>query len=181
MSADSGRNAAAQARGGRALRSLLVLIAVALSAAGGWWARGHAPAAYAAHSNSPAAHAAHAHAPAPLPANTSLAAACRQNAFVDADKILGSVQNISRALPPSTLAGVRLDLDSILYVALLQAQAEAHCVAGGLRHGYEQVYAQTLRGAGALARERALAPEVAGIAENTAALIEKNRPLAAAR
>jgi hypothetical protein len=76
---------------------------------------------------------------------------------------------------------VRLDLDSILYVALLQAQAEAHCVAGGLRHGYEQVYAQTLRGAGALARERALAPEVAGIAVDTAVLIEKNRPLAAAR
>jgi len=97
---------------------------------------------------------------------------------MDADKILGSVINISQRLPSDAAVGVWLDLDSILYTTVMQAASEVHCVAGGLRHGYEQPLARTLRHAASLARVRKLDTKVAETAERTALITEVNQPVA---
>jgi hypothetical protein len=97
---------------------------------------------------------------APLPAGATLSTACRQGAFLEASSIINSLVEVYRALPPNAPPTVLIELDSALYVALKQANADAHCVAGGLRHGYDQSFAEILERGATVAEMRGLKADV---------------------
>jgi hypothetical protein len=98
---------------------------------------------------------------------------CRTGAFLEADRILGSVINISRLLPANTPEGARAELDSILYTALQQAHSELHCVAGVLTHDFDRAFAETIRRAVALAQQRKLSRDVVALGEEVAMKLEQ--------
>jgi hypothetical protein len=104
---------------------------------------------------------------------------CRQGAFVEAAGILNSVAEIAHQLPAGTPDRTRAELDTVLYTALRQAHSEVHCVAGGLRFGYDKAYAQTLDRVTDLARQRDLHPDVQRLGQETSAALRENRRLAA--
>jgi hypothetical protein len=100
------------------------------------------------------------------------ARSCRMGAFLEADRILGSVVNISRLLPPDTPEGARAELDSILYTALQMARSELHCVNGVLTHGFDRSFAETTRRAVGLAKARNLSKDVVTLGEEVIAQLE---------
>jgi hypothetical protein len=106
------------------------------------------------------------------------AQACRAGAYLEADRILGSVVGASLALPPDTPPAVRTELDSILYTGLQQARSEVHCVAGVLTHGYDRAYAETVEKAVTLARQRKLSKDVVALGEDVIAALRANRLMA---
>lgn len=112
-------------------------------------------------------------------ADGSVPAACRSGAFVEASGILGSVAQIADQLPAATTERTRAELDTVLFTALKQARAEVHCVAGGLTHGYDRAYAQTVERATQLARQRGLHADVVALGQETAAALRGNRVMAA--
>jgi hypothetical protein len=101
--------------------------------------------------------------------------ACRTGAYLEADRILGSVIGASLALPADTPPAVRMELDSILYTGLQQAKSEVHCVAGVLTHGYDRAYAETIEKAVMLARQRELSKDVVALGEDVIAELRANR------
>ncbi len=103
--------------------------------------------------------------------------ACRPGAFLEADRILGSVVVVARAMPAAAPVGARGELDSILLTALQQARAEVHCVAGVLTHGYDKSYADTMRSAVSLAEQRGLSPDVAALGRDVVRALEANQPM----
>jgi hypothetical protein len=109
----------------------------------------------------------------------SVPAACRSGAFVEASGILGSVAQIADQLPATTTERTRAELDTVLFTALKQARAEVHCVAGGLTHGYDRAYAQTVERATQLARQRGLHADIVALGQETAAVLRGNRVIAA--
>jgi hypothetical protein len=104
---------------------------------------------------------------------------CRSGAFVEASGILGSVAQIADTLPAATAERTRAELDTVLFTALKQARAEVHCVAGGLSHGYDRAYAQTIERATRLARQRGLHADVVRTGEEAVAALRANRVVAA--
>ena len=118
----------------------------------------------------------HAHHASALPQGTQAKVACRNGAFVEASSIVGSTVEIMRTLPPQVPTRAREELDSTLYVALKQARAEVHCVAGTLTHGYERSFADTIRHGVETARIRGLGPDVIALGQTTVAILEANVP-----
>jgi hypothetical protein len=131
---------------------------------------------HAMHTGAPDAHAVSASSTEPGILQT--AHACRAGAYLEADRILGSVVGASLALPADTPPAVRTELDSILYTGLQQAKSEVHCVAGVLTHGYDRAYAETVEKAVTLARQRKLSKDVVALGEDVSASLRANRPMA---
>jgi hypothetical protein len=106
---------------------------------------------------------------------------CRAGAFLEADRILGSVIAVNFALPDETPLAARAELDSILYTGLQQAKSEVHCVAGVLTHGYDKAYAETIKKAVALAQQRKLSKDVIALGEEVVVALQANQPVAPAQ
>jgi hypothetical protein len=102
---------------------------------------------------------------------------CRAGAFLEADRILGSVIAVNLALPEETPLAARAELDSILYTGLQQAKSEVHCVAGVLTHGYDKAYAETVKKAVALAQQRKLSKDVIALGEEVVLALQANQPV----
>lgn len=131
---------------------------------------------YGAAPDAPAAHDAHGeHSGAAGRRILQTPHACRAGAYLEADRILGSVVGISLALPPDTPPAVYTELDSILYTGLQQARSEVHCVAGVLTHGYDKAYAETIEKAVMLARQRKLSKDVIALGDEVIASLRANR------
>jgi hypothetical protein len=106
------------------------------------------------------------------------AQSCRQGAFMEAEKILGSVVNVDRLLPKETPEVARAELDSILYTALKMARSEMHCVSGVLTNGFDRSFADTARRAVALAKARGLKKDVVLLGEEIVQQLEREtKPL----
>ena len=108
---------------------------------------------------------------------------CRQGAFVEAASIINSVVDIALALPSDTSAQTRAVLDTVLTTVIKQAHSEVHCVAGGLRFGYQHTYAETMRHGVMLAKARGLPQDLIRIGNQVALSVERNQavPSPAAR
>jgi hypothetical protein len=109
--------------------------------------------------------------------NSQTDSRCRAGAFVEASKLINSLVQMAKDLPPQTPKSVFAELDTMLYTSLEQARAEVHCVAGGLQFGYEKAYAGIMRYGAALARVRGLPKKVVQQAEETARLLEVNKSI----
>ena len=102
---------------------------------------------------------------------------CRQGAFLEAASIINSVVDIALALPSDTSAQTRAVLDTVLTTVIKQAHSEVHCVAGGLRFGYQHTYAQTIRHGVMLAKARGLPEDLIQIGNQVALTVERNQPV----
>jgi hypothetical protein len=109
--------------------------------------------------------------------NSQTSSRCRGGAFVEASKLVNSLVQMAKDLPPQTPKSVYAELDTMLYTVLTQARGEVHCVAGGLQFGYEKAYAGIMRYGAALARARGLPQKVVQQAQETAQLLEANKRL----
>jgi hypothetical protein len=105
---------------------------------------------------------------------------CRPGAYLEADRTLNSVVVLHRTLPADTPKNAAGELDSILYTALQQAKSEVHCVAGTLTHGYDKAFADTMRKAVAIAKQRGLSQDVTNIGEEVIAALTANQLMHAA-
>jgi len=123
--------------------------------------------------------AAHAlkHAPKPLRDGVQAEFACRSGAYMQASAILGSLLEVSRQLPADTPERARQELDGILYVAMKQARAEVHCVAGTLPRGYDRALAETMQHSVALARSRGLSQDVQNLGLDTEQALRANKAM----
>jgi hypothetical protein len=103
---------------------------------------------------------------------------CRAGAFMDAEKIIGAIVGASEKLPADTPPGARDHLHAALFVALKQAKAEAHCVAGVLPYGYDRTFINTIRRGINLAKLRGLNKDFVQIGEDAIVILQAGKPSA---
>ena len=103
---------------------------------------------------------------------------CRPGAYMEADRILGSLVLISRKAGDMGRE-VQDELDSILYTALQQAGTEVHCVAGKLTHGFDQSLFMTADQATRLAQQRGLSKDVVELGERLTIALSQNEAICA--
>lgn len=108
--------------------------------------------------------------------SVTLEIACRGNAFMDADKLLGSLVEIGYSLPANVSEEVKGHLDAMLYVTLGQAREEVSCIKEGLAFGYEDDLIETLRASVELAELRGLGDSVAEIGLDVITVLEQAYP-----
>lgn len=151
-------------------RWVLLAAGLTTAASAGWIAGRATPAA------EPSAHAGM-EMPVSAPQLEPAKSSCRQGAFVEAASIINSVVDIALALPSDTKPQTRAVLDTVLTTVIKQARAEVYCVAGGLRFGYERTFAETIQHGVALAQARGLPDKLIEIGNETAKIVERNRPV----
>jgi hypothetical protein len=107
--------------------------------------------------------------------NSRAKPACRNNAFLDADKLIGAVLEIAKNLPTETSQATRQQLDFVLFISLKQAREEVHCVKNSLARGYDKTFSNTIRDGMNLAKMRGLSEDVLTIAKETLEALKVNK------